>query len=71
MNKGDIYINAENRKRDPRLERSVGNFNRRKTKGVMDGEDFERFEARLSSVGGNREIYDICLGQPGDYPAAE
>lgn len=70
MNKGNIQINGENRKRDARLENSVSNFNRsKKAAGVMDGSMQERFERRLDSVGGNREIYDICFGNPGDYPA--
>lgn len=71
MNKSNIYINAENRKRDARLEKSIDNFNRRKARNVMNDEDFERFQRRLDSAGGSRELYDICFGQSGDFEAAE
>jgi len=72
MNKGGIQINGTNRKRDARLETAVSNFNHsKKARGVMDGEDFERFQNRLNSVGGNKELYDTVFGLPGEFPAME
>lgn len=71
MNEGKIPVNSENRKQNARSQPTESNSDQRKAKGVMNGEDFDRFQARLDSVGGNREIYDICFGQPGDYPAMD
>lgn len=70
MNKGKNPVNTENRKENAR-DSEISRSDQHKAKGVMNGEDFDRFQARLDSVGGNREIYDICFGQPGDYPAMD